>query len=134
MDFKLAPFIQRLQPTKADIVWVIMLSMLFNALLPLSANALPGQTSIERSGQILMCTSRGYQWVAVNSLVDSKINTAHCLACLSIDNDISDPGSSDSVHVLSTTHQLQATTALVDFPTAFSNPPPARAPPKNSLS
>ena len=134
MDFKLALLFQRLQPTKADVVWVIMMSMLFNALLPLSANAIPGQTSVERPGQILMCTSRGYQWVAVSSLVDSKINTAHCLTCLSIDNDISDTVNSDSVHVLSTSHQLQAITALVDFPTAFANPPPARAPPTNSLS
>lgn len=75
----LALFLKRCLPTRADVVWLILLSMLCNAILPLPVNAAPYNLGTATPNQVLMCTSKGYQWVDVSSLTETKINSTHCL-------------------------------------------------------
>jgi hypothetical protein len=128
----LALFLKRCLPTRTDVVWLIMLSMLCNAVLPLSVNAAPynlGTTTSATPNQVLMCTSRGYRWVDVSSLTETKIDSAHCLMCLMVDHDSSAILSSHGIQLLQHSHQLRAITALADFPSAHPKLPRVRAPP-----
>ncbi|MFT6409038.1 MAG: hypothetical protein ACJAQ6_002461 [Arenicella sp.] len=130
--FNLALFCRHLRPTKADIVWLMLISMLFNAVVPLAANAMSYKqdpTGSDSANQILLCTSSGYRWVDLRDLTDTRVDSAHCLMCLSGDHDLDAVLDSDNVHDFNQSHQLQAITALADFPSTFSSPPRARAPP-----
>ncbi|MBL4672954.1 MAG: hypothetical protein JKX81_11900 [Arenicella sp.] len=125
-------FLKRCLPTKTDIVWLILLSMLCNAVLPLPVNAAPynpGTSTSATPKQALMCTSRGYRWVNVSSLTETKVDSAHCLMCLMADHDSSAVHSSHRIHRLQQSHQFHAITALADFPSTHPKLPRVRAPP-----
>lgn len=128
----LALFLKRCLPTRADIVWLILISMICNAALPLSVNAAPYNLETATSAapkQILMCTSRGYQWVDVSTLTETKIKSAYCLMCLMVDHDLNAVLSSHSTQKIQQSHQFQAITALADFPSSHPKIPQVRAPP-----
>ncbi len=125
-------FLKRCLPTRTDIVWLVLLSMLCNAVLPLPVNAAPytlGTATSATPNQVLMCTSRGYQWVDVSSLTETKIDSAHCLLCLSIDHHSVAILPNHTIALLQQSQQFQAITALADFPSANPKLPRVRAPP-----
>lgn len=125
-------FLKRCLPTKPDIVWLVLLSMLCNAVLPLPVNAAPyklGTATSATPNQVLMCTSRGYQWVDVSSLTETKIDSAHCLLCLSIDHHSVDILPNHTIALLQQSQQFKSIMALADFPSANSRLPHVRAPP-----
>lgn len=117
--------LKRCLPNKKDIVWLLLIAMLYNALLPATATS----SASNISNKVLMCTSSGYQWLEVGSDAADKNSTPHCPLCVSSEHDLDLLSSNQSGLSLVNTDVLYVSAPKAQLFRNTVNAPRVRAPP-----
>lgn len=119
--------LKRCLPTRTDMVWLQLIVLLCNALLP----AASASTLFGEQNKVLMCTTSGYQWRDINNGTAQTSERPHCQQCINTDHDEGPALLASKTRSFQRADRNFSAVAQTTFLAVFSSTHQARAPPSS---